>query len=54
MINFGGFFAFALTLIWIAVIVYVVLLFTRLVTAHERVADALEKIANKQHDAGKL
>ena len=54
MSNFGAFLPFVFALIWIAVVVYLVVLFTRLVTAHERVANALEKIANKQQDSGKL
>ncbi|HTL74070.1 MAG TPA: hypothetical protein VL863_12265 [bacterium] len=47
MINLGGFFAFAITIVWIGLIIYVVMLLTRFVNAHERMADSLEKIANK-------
>jgi len=51
--NLAGFFPFVVVLVWIGVIIYLIMLLTRFVTAHERMAESLEKIANKPQDPDK-
>jgi hypothetical protein len=53
MSGIGGFFAFAYVIACIGVIIYIITLAARFVGAHERVADALEKIALKKQDDSK-
>ncbi len=48
-----GFFVFAYAIACIAVTIYIITLLARFVGAHERVAEALEKIARKQQDDSK-
>ena len=51
--SIGGFFVFAYAIACIAITIYIITLIARFVGAHERVADALEKIARKQLDDSK-
>jgi hypothetical protein len=53
MINLGGFFAFVFAIAWIGVVIYIIMLFSRFVSAHERVADALDKMAGNPQDTSK-
>jgi flagellar biogenesis protein FliO len=51
MASLGGLFVLLYLACVIAVIIYVLRLLGRLVSAHERVASALEVIARKQEDS---
>jgi uncharacterized membrane protein len=53
MNGIGGFLAFAYVLGCIGAIIYIISLAARFVGAHERMADALEKIALKEQDHSK-
>jgi hypothetical protein len=53
MASLGTFFAFIYLACVVAVIIYVLRLLGRFVSAHERVASALETVARKMKDDGK-
>jgi len=46
-------FPFICVLAWLGVVIYLIVLAKRLVRAQERLADTLDKIANKLSDNGK-
>ena len=54
MASFGGFFVLVYFVCVVVVIIYVLRLLGRFVNAHERVAGALETIARKLREDGKL
>lgn len=53
MNGFGNFFAFAYFITCVCVVIYLITLAARFVGAHERMADALQKIALKKTDDSK-
>jgi hypothetical protein len=48
-----NFLPFLSIIVWLVVTVYLLVLATRFTSAHERMADSLEKIARKQQDDSK-
>jgi cadmium resistance protein CadD (predicted permease) len=49
----GSFLPLLLVIVWFGIIIYLVVLATKLVSAQERMADTLDKIARKLPDDGK-
>jgi len=49
----GGFLVLVYAIAFVAVTIFIITMISRFVKAHERVADALEKIARKQPDDSK-
>ena len=52
--SLGGLFAILYLACVVGIIIYVLMLLGRFVSAHERVANALEVISRKQRDDGKV
>jgi len=53
MAGLGGIFALVYLACVVAIIIYIIRLLSRFVSAHERVASALEVVARKLKDDGK-